>query len=31
MDVKTSFLHDDLGEEVFMEQLEGGKDPGQED
>ena len=31
MDVKTSFLHDNLGEEVCMEQLEGGKDTGKED
>ena len=31
MDVKTVFLHADLEEEVFMEQLEGMKEPGKED
>src|SRR5882724_2250036 len=31
MDVKMAFLYGDLGEEVYMEQLEGGKEPGKED
>jgi len=30
MNVKTALLHDDLGEEVYMEQPEGGKEHGKE-
>ena len=31
MDIKTAFLHDDLKEEIYMEQPEGGKEEGKED
>jgi len=31
MDVKTEFLHGDLSEELYMEQPEGGEEPGKED
>ena len=31
MDVKTTIMHGDLGEEVYMEQPEGGNEPGKED
>lgn len=30
MDVKTTFLHGDLGEEIFMKQLEGFQNKGKE-
>jgi hypothetical protein len=30
MDVKTTFLHGDLEEQIYMEQLEGFNQPGQE-
>ena len=31
LDVKTAFLHGDLEEEIYMQQLEGFKEPGKED
>ena len=31
MDIKTTFLHGDLSEEVYMDQPVGGKEPGKED